>query len=276
MGGHTMAATVRSLPDASPRPSPELTIFSVPARHNPRLQTLVERMSHDDELRQLWRSANLNVLNRPDLGDAGEVHVHIVANAALKLLRIVREAGHAPAAVARHQLTPEDAEVIVVMAAGVHDLGLAVHPHPAQAAHASLVLAERKSRELLAGLYPVRERTIVALESLHAVVALQPGAGCGSLEALLVKLADALDLAKSRGRPAQDAGIEEVHIEKAKEPPVRIVIRLAQLSARAAVERRLRQKLSGMPLEGVVEFVASLADRPDAERMPVSVWDGQS
>src|SRR5687768_2683281 len=87
---------------------PEPALFSVPARHNPRLQALVERINHDEELRQLWRCANLNLLNRPELGDSGEVHVHIVANAALKLLRILREAGHAPSAVARHRLTLDD------------------------------------------------------------------------------------------------------------------------------------------------------------------------
>ena len=242
---------------------PETSLFSVPARHNPRLQTLVERIHQDEELRQLWRCANFNQLNRPDLGDAGEVHVHIVANAALKLLRLVREAGHAPAAVARHRLTPEDAEVIVVLAGAVHDLGQAVHGQPSQAALASLVLAERKTRELLSGVYPVRERTIVAAECLHAVMALEPGAACGSLEASLVKLADALDLAKSRGRSIADAaGIEEVHIEKAKAPPVRIVVRLAHLSALEAVEKRLSFKLRGMPLSEVVDSSPAWAISP--------------
>ncbi len=269
-----MAAVIDSVSAASSRAPAETSVFSVPARHNPRLQSLVERIKYDEELRQLWRCANLNVLNRPDLPDAGEVHVHIVANAALKLLRILREAGLSPAAVARHRLTPEDAEVIVVLAAAVHDLGLAVHAQPAPASTASLVLADRKSRELLAGLYPVRERTIVAVECLQAVAALEPGTGCGSLEASLVKLADALDLAKSRGRPSTDAaGIEEVHIEKSKAPPVRIVITISQLAAREAIEKRLRLKLAGMPFLGVVEFAACLRGQPGAQRMPVSVWD---
>ncbi len=269
-----MDATIDPVTGASSRPAADPTVFSVPARHNPRLQTLVDRIKHDDELRQLWRCANLNVLNRSDMAGAGEVHVHIVANAALKLLRLVREAGHAPAAVTRHRLTPEDAEVIVVLAAAVHDLGLAAHVQPSQAAQASLMLAERKTRELLAGIYPVRERTIVAAECLHAVMALEPGAASGSLEASLVKLADALDLAKNRGRSSADAGgIEEVHIEKAKAPPVRIVIRLSQLSAREAVEKRLSLKLRGMAFAGVVEFVACLGVQPAAQRMPVSVWD---
>ncbi|MEP7357900.1 MAG: phosphohydrolase [Anaerolineales bacterium] len=271
-----MAATLDSTSDFRARPAAEPAVFSVPARHNPRLQRLVERIHQDDELRQLWRCASHNAANRPELGDAGEVHVHIVANAALKLLRLLREAGQVPSAVARHRLTPDEAEVIVVLAAAVHGLGLAVSAEPAQAAHVSLVLAERKCRELLAGLYPVRERTLIAAECLHAVLALEPGGACGSLEASLVRLADALDLAKDRGRLAADAdAIEEVHIEKAKAPPVRIVLRLSQRSGRDAVEKRLRQKLAGVQLAGLVDFVAGVGDQPAAGRLPLNVWDGQ-
>src|SRR6266852_4979871 len=98
----------------------ETPIFSVPARHNPRLQALAERINADEELRQLWRSANVNAVDRLGLGDSGEVHVRIVANAALKLLRLLRDAGHQPAAVTSHRLTPDEAEVIVVLAAAAH------------------------------------------------------------------------------------------------------------------------------------------------------------
>ena len=63
-----MAATIESYPDVRNRLAAEPTVFSVPARHNPRLQNLVERIHQDDELRQLWRCANLTVLNRPELG----------------------------------------------------------------------------------------------------------------------------------------------------------------------------------------------------------------
>jgi hypothetical protein len=117
----------------------ETPIFSVPARHNPRLQALAERINADEELRQLWRSANINAVDHLGLGDCGEVHVRIVANAGLKLLRLLRDAGHAPAVVTHHRLTPDEAEVIVVLAVAVHDVGLAVHTEPGVAARAALV-----------------------------------------------------------------------------------------------------------------------------------------
>src|SRR5436190_11673906 len=104
----------------------EAPSFTVPARHNPRLQALVERINADEELWQLWRCANVNAMDRAGISDHGEVHIRIVANAALKLLRLLRDAGHVPSVVLHHHLSAEDAEVIVVLAAALHDLGISI------------------------------------------------------------------------------------------------------------------------------------------------------
>src|SRR3990170_5706842 len=105
----------------------EPAAFSVPAKHNPKLQTLVGRINADEELWQLWRCANVNTVDRLGMSDHGEVHIRIVANAALRLLRLLREAGHVPGVVAHHHLEADDAEVIVVLAAALPDLGISIH-----------------------------------------------------------------------------------------------------------------------------------------------------
>ena len=259
----------------------ELPLFSVPARHNPRLQALAERINADEELRQLWRSANVNAVERLGLGDCGEVHARIVANAALKLLRLLRDAGHIPAVMSHHRLTPDEAEVIVVLAAAVHDLGLAVHTEPGVAARAGLVLADRKLQELLAGIYPARERAVVSAEALHAVAAQEPGVACLTLEAGVVRLADALDLTKGRARLSLEGGrqagaanwapvVNEVTIQRAKTPPVRVLLRLSSADGLPAVEA----KLARAALAGLVEVVARLEDGQGGSPQAVCVWDG--
>src|SRR5258708_40271311 len=85
-------------------------IFSVPARHNPRLQVLAERINSDQELRQLWRSANVNAVDRLGAGDCGEGHGRLGANAARKLLRMLRRTGPPPAMVTERRLKTEEAE----------------------------------------------------------------------------------------------------------------------------------------------------------------------
>jgi metal-dependent HD superfamily phosphatase/phosphodiesterase len=252
--------------------------FSVPARHNPRLLALAERLNADEELRQLWRCANVNAADRLGLGDCGEVHVRIVANGALKLLRLLREGGAVPGVVAQHRLTPDDAEVAVVLAAALHDLGLAV---AASGDAAGLTLAALKGRELLAGLYGARERTILLAEALHAIGAQPAGAPCLTLEAGVLRLADALDLSKGRVRLSADAErgllgtapVEEVTITRAKQPPVRVIIHLRQPEGVEAVETLLLHRLRGSGLHPWVELAARLDSPGEGRLLPLRAWD---
>jgi uncharacterized protein len=238
---------------ATGRPtSTEAQSFSVPARYNPRLQTLVERINADEELRQLWRSANLNAAERLGLGDHGETHARIVANAALKLLRLLREAGHTPSVVTRYHLSPEDAEVIIVLAAALHDLGLAIHPDAP--ARFGLELATRKAHELLADVYSARQSALILSETLHAIVAHTGEFECLTLEAGVLTLANALDMAKGRlSTPGQAALIEEVTLRKGEQRPVRVVIRLRQ--GQNTPPPQLQQKLRHSTLEPLVEVL---------------------
>ncbi|MBL8093147.1 MAG: HD domain-containing protein [Anaerolineales bacterium] len=236
--------------------------FSVPARHNPRLQALVERIDSDEELRQLWRSANVNAADRSGLGDHGETHVRIVANAGLRLLRLLLDAGHRSGAVADHGLARADAEVLVVLAAALHDLGLSVHV----ADHASLglMLAHSKAAQLLDGLYPVRERTVLVTEALHAVSAHHHERPALTLEAAVLEIADVLDLSEGRlGGPEIDGGgVEAVHIGRGTERPVRVEIRAGRVERLPIVIERLRARLAQAPLATALEFIATV---PGAE-----------
>ena len=59
----------------------------IPARHNPILQQVIERVNADEELYALWTAMNVNAVTRLGMSDHGPVHFQIVANIALKLLR---------------------------------------------------------------------------------------------------------------------------------------------------------------------------------------------
>lgn len=234
--------------------------FSVPARHNPRLQTLVERINTDEELRQWWRSANLMAVERLGLSDHGETHIRIVANASLRLLRLLLEAGGTAATASHPGLGREDAEVVVVLAAALHDIGLAVHYDQHQ--DFGLPLALDKGRHLLANLYGVRERTIILAETLHAIATHHTGRRCLTLEASVLRVADALDMTKGRSRTPADraltVGIEEVTLHRGEHYPVRIQIRLTQTVGLSYTESALRERLHETVLSGQVEAVARL------------------
>ncbi|HEV7589545.1 MAG TPA: HD domain-containing protein, partial [Longimicrobium sp.] len=165
--------------------------LNVPSRNNPKVVALVDRINHDDELYALWLAANVNAVERLGMTDHGPVHVKIVMNIAVKLLRMLVEHGVQPSVVANYGMTDDDAEVVVMLAALMHDLGMSIHRKDHE--EFSLFVAQPKIRELLDGLYDVATATILRAEILHAIIAHRSGGKPLTLEAGIVRVADALD-----------------------------------------------------------------------------------
>ena len=156
-------------------------IFKIPVRKNQMLRQVVERINQDEELLQLWRCANINSVDRLNYPDHGLVHIKIVANMALKLIRMLASASVKMSVTADYDLEVDDAEVIVVLAAGLHDLGISVHRDNHEMY--SIGLANLKAKELLDGLYNIRQRTIMISEILHAISAHHWQQSCLTMEA---------------------------------------------------------------------------------------------
>jgi len=73
--------------------------FKIPLRNNKKLQALMNRINADKELFQLWKCSNVNAVDRSGISDHGEVHIRIVANAALRILRLLVKGGIEPSVV---------------------------------------------------------------------------------------------------------------------------------------------------------------------------------
>jgi hypothetical protein len=162
--------------------------------------------------------------------DHGPVHVKIVMNIASKLLRVLVEAGVEPGVVRNYGMAVEDAEVVVVLASLLHDVGMSVHRKDHE--EFSLFVAQPMLKELLEAVYDVGTATILRSEVLHAIIGHRSGGQPLTLEAGIVRVADALDMAKGRSRIAMGfegetmsihsisaAAIEAVHIEAGEEKP---------------------------------------------------------
>lgn len=253
-------------------------IFEVPARHNVKLQQLIERVNADEELLQLWRCANINVVDRLGISDHGEVHIRIVANAALRILRLLMEADIEPSVVTYHELTADDAEVIVVLAACLHDLGIVVHRDDHELY--GLIMAYPKARQLLSGLYEEPVLTTMVAEVLHAAIAHRWDVTCLTLEAGVLKVADALDMTEGRSRIPFEAGEINIHsvsaqavanvsIEKGEERPVRLAITLSNSAGIFQVDELLKRKLKNSTLAPYVEVVARIEGETERRLLEV-------
>jgi metal-dependent HD superfamily phosphatase/phosphodiesterase len=251
---------------------PERIMIRVPARHNPRLQQVIDRVNADVELYALWQAININAVQRLGISDHGPVHVQIVTNIALKLLRLLGERGIQPNLVTDHNLSGEDAEVVVALASLLHDLGMSIHRVDHELY--SLFLARPKIGELLEGLYEIPTRAILSSEILHAIISHRSGGRPLTLEAGIVRVADALDMAEGRTRIPFQAGkvdihsvsasaIERVSIEEGKDKPIRILVRMNNAAGIFQVDELFKEKLEGSGLEPYVEVEASTEGEAD-------------
>jgi hypothetical protein len=245
----------------------ELMPLNLPARHNEKLRQLVGRVDADLELHTLWHCANINAVDRSGITDHGEVHIKIVANRALKLVRLLIEAEVPMGVVRDHGLTADEAEIVVVLAACLHDLGISIHRSNHE--QYSLFLAERKARELLDGLYGLRERTILVADTLHAVMAHRWEEVCLTTEAGVVKVADALDITEGRSRIPFEAGktdihaisalaIDRVEIHKGDKVPIVVEITMNNSAGIFQVDELLKRKLRHSSIAPYVRVVARI------------------
>jgi uncharacterized protein len=236
-------------------------------------------VNEDTQLKAWWHAANVNATARLEINDHSWVHIQIVANIALKLLRQLTKHRIEPAMVADYGLESADAEVVVTLSALLHCVGMAVHRDGHE--DFSLFLAEPKARELLSGLYEEPDLTVVVSEALQAITSHREYGRPLTLEAGILRVADALDMAKGRSRipfehgrvtihSLSAAAIEEVVISDGNERPILIEIQMNNSSGIYQVDGLLRAKLRGSGLEPYVEVIAHIDT--EAEKRLVTLY----
>jgi hypothetical protein len=241
--------------------------MTVPDRHNPRLRKAVEAVNADDELYALWLSSNVTAIERLGMTDHGPVHVKIVMNIAVRMIRLLADAGVAASVVTTWGMEKEDGEVVVALAALLHDLGMSIHREMHE--EYSLFLAREKLDSILGAIYDRRTAYVLRSEILHAIIAHRSGGAPLTLEAGIVRIADALDMAKGRSRIPFEAGslsihsisaaaIEGVTIEKGEERAIRIGVEMSNSAGVFQLDQLFRHKLRGSGLEDHLELEASI------------------
>jgi metal-dependent HD superfamily phosphatase/phosphodiesterase len=247
----------------------------LPERGNRELRRVLERANGDRQLKAWWHVANVNAAVRLEINDHSWVHIQIVANIALKLLRELTKHRIEPSVVRDYGMRNEDAEIVVVLAALTHCVGMSVHRRGHE--DWSLFLAEPKLHELLEGIYEEPDRTVVVSEVLQAITSHRADGEPLSLEAGILRVADALDMAKGRSRIPFEKGqvsmhslsaaaIDAVLIGDGETKPVRIEIVMNNSSGLFQVDGLLKAKLRGSGLEPHVEVIAHI-DTDDEKRL---------
>jgi metal-dependent HD superfamily phosphatase/phosphodiesterase len=248
-----------------------------PARGNRRLEALLEAANGDEQLKAWWLMQQVTA-TRLAMSDHSWVHVQIVLNVALRLFRLLERRGVEPVMVRDHGMSARDAEVVIASACLLHDTGMSVHRVDHEAY--SLFLAADKLPQLLARVYDEPERSIVVAEALGAIIGHRRRGDPLTVEAGIVRVADALDMEHGRSRVPFEAGrpnihslsaaaIDDVRIEPGEERAVRIQIEMNNSSGIFQVDELLATKLRGSGIEEHVEVIAQIESEHEKRLVPV-------
>jgi metal-dependent HD superfamily phosphatase/phosphodiesterase len=201
------------------------------------------------------------------MSDHSWVHIQIVTNIALRLARLLFRRGVVPSAVADHGLGERDAEVIIAAAALFHCVGMSIHRTDHEAY--SLFLTADKLPRLLEGIYDEPQRSVIVAEASHAIISHRSKGRPFTIEGSIVRVADALDMAKGRSRVPFEQGhqnihslsnvaIESVTISPGEQTAVRVEIEMSNSAGLFQVDEGLGTKLRGTPLAEHVEVIARI------------------
>jgi metal-dependent HD superfamily phosphatase/phosphodiesterase len=175
------------------------------------------------------------------------------------------ESGVQPHVVHDYGLENDDAEVVVVLAALLHDIGMSIQRQDHE--RYSLFLAAPLAKELLSGLYDVPVCTVMVSEILHAIIAHRAGGRPLTLEAGIVRVADALDMAKGRSRipfeigavnihSVSAAAIEKLAIKRGETKPVLLSVQMNNSAGIFQLDELLKEKVHGSGVEAYIEVEA--------------------
>ncbi len=268
-----------SPPDGPAAPADAVAVaqVSAPVRGNRRLEAFLAAANSDERLRAWWHMQHV-MANRIGMSDHSWVHIRVVLNIALRLSRLLSKRGVEPAMVATHLMRDHDAEVVIAAACLMHDTGMSIHRTDHE--EYSLFLAAERLPALLEGIYDEPERTVVVAEALHAIIGHRRRGDPITIEAGIVRVADALDLAQGRSRvPFENrrpnihslsaAAIDGVEIKAGDERAVTIEIAMNNSAGVFQVDELLATKLRGSGLEEHLEVVARIEAEHEKRLVPV-------
>jgi uncharacterized protein len=251
----------------------------VPNRSNSLLEKALVVINDDVEIKTLWRILNVNAIDRLEMTDHGPVHFQIVANIAIRLARILVKHNVTMNIVKNYELSNDHAELVILLASLFHDLGMSISREGHEGY--SLFLANGILHRILDFL-SIEERTIVISETLHAIIAHRSGGRPYTVEAGIVRVADALDMSEGRSRIPYQAGkidihsvsaaaIDRVEISEGTEKPVQINVIMNNMAGIFQVDDLLKQKLTGSGIEKYVVVSAYLTG--EGEKKLVKEFD---
>ncbi|RLE98980.1 MAG: phosphohydrolase [Thermoprotei archaeon] len=251
----------------------EKTITEIVSKY-PKAKKMWELLRNDPEVNADWDIAEYLTVAKMNINDHGEVHALITAANALKMLQILLKHGILPDIMKERAGDEDDAHLIILAGALLHDIGNLVHRdyHHITGVCLAIPILNR----LLPQIYEDEEIMYeIRNHILHTIFAHEYKVEDFTLEAGIVGVADGTDMTKGRGRIAVEWGkidihaisalaVEKVEVTEGEYRPIRIHIKLSNSAGLFQIEKHLAVKIANSPLRDLIEVIAE-AEPPEAD-----------
>ncbi len=226
--------------------------ITVPSERNPLIKKLLENVNASEEIKTMWQIINVNAIDRLEMTDHGPIHFQIVSNIGLKIARMLKKRKIKLSIQENFGLSYEHGELVVLLASLFHDLGMTVNRDGHE--EFSIIIANSVLKNGILDFLPINERTIVIAETLHAIGSPM------TLEAGIIRVADALDMSEGRSRIPYEEGkvsihsisaaaIDNIEIVEGKDKAIQVNITMNNSSGVFQVDELLKKKIKGSGLE---------------------------
>ena len=219
----------------------------------PKTKRVWKALKDDPFIRGLWEMSDYIIKIKMHYNAHGDTHAKVVAANALKILDILVKKGIDIDTVRDGIGDTDDAHLIVLTAALLHDIGNQLHRDKHY--EYSVILAIPILDQLLASIYedPMKLAQIRG-SILHCIGTHMEEVKSYTLEASILKIADGTDIAKGRSRLDYDpesvnihtvsaSSIGDVFITEGRERPVSITVHMTNSAGVFQVQEILCRKL---------------------------------
>lgn len=232
----------------------------------PKVEKIFRLLETDVEIQNCLRMANVMAVERLLYNDHGPVHSKTASGSALEIFNLLTKKVK-PTTVKNNVCALEDAKVIVLCGAYLHDIGNIIH-RVNHHIH-GCVIANPILDRLLKIAYPEDPALSARLKSeiLHSIFSHDEGIECLSVEAGAAKVADGTDMAVGRARIPYKTGKVDIHslsalsitkveIEAGERKPVQILVSMTNPAGVFQIEEVLERKIGTSGIQDLVEVTA--------------------
>ncbi|MCR4735316.1 MAG: phosphohydrolase [Treponema sp.] len=236
---------------------------------------LMELLIKDEEIEEIQEYANSVAIVRLGYNDHGPVHMRTVCRNALKMLKILYQAGIKTSLEKEESGTFIDSLAAVMLASFMHDFGMTIgrQDHELYSGIIAYNIINRILDSLLPEKNDLHRKVVIRSLAMEGIVGHMGMRKIHSLEAGIIQIADGCDMTKGRARIPMELNklpsVGDIHkysansIEKVKilagvEKAIRIEVNMSADVGFFQIEEVLLQKINSSPAKSLVELFAGI------------------